>query len=281
MPVGYLGSFAYFSKIDMAAFKKRLGSNVSLFADSGAFSAKSVGKVITIEQYAKWLWRYHDTFDVAVNLDVIGDEAGSARNLATLRGYGLDPVPVFHAGAKISSIKAAADEGATYIALGGIAMSKDTPTKVRWIDDVFNAVDPNKVGFHGFGFTRLQYMLRWPWQSCDSSSWLQAARYNSLALFDEKELVRIDLKDASKRREIARLLAAHNGDVDRFLQGKWHYRETFLLGAVAAYRMSEYWAKEARKRSWREPTLYLASSPAPLVAAAKAIRDYRRQYANT
>ena len=275
MSIGYLASFAYFAKMNMATFKARLGADANLFADSGAFSALSVGTVITCEDYARWLWRYHNEFDVYVNLDVIGSEKESAANLQTLESYGLKPLPVFHYGAKIDSIKKAVDEGHTYMALGGLASIKDAEGKLRWIDEAFNAV-PKTVGFHGFGFTRFKYMLHWPWESVDSSSWLSGARYNNCTLFDNGDFITFNLGDKSKRIKYAQIIADHGGDAEKFVTGKWHYRETFQLGAVAAYRSSEFWCARAKAQGGKEPRLYLSSSPAPLIVAAKSIRDYKK-----
>lgn len=274
--IGYLASYAYFKTKDMREFQGRLGHE-PIFADSGAFSAHNVGVSVHVNNYARWLWKWHDVFDVTVNLDVIGSEKGSAKNLAILRGFGLNPTPVFHLGVPVESIMREVDNGANYIALGGLVVKTDRTRVLNWIDSVFTAVGQD-VNVHGFGFTKIQHMTQFPWKSVDSSSWLAGARYNQMVLFDEPDFVRVDLSDPVSRHNGLRLIGEHGGDIARFASGKFHYKDTFALGAIAMYRASEYWAREAARRGWKEPVLYLASTDYHLLHARRAIRSYQRQH---
>jgi hypothetical protein len=258
----------------MTNFRNRLGGAL-VFADSGAFTAHSVGKPVSIEKYAKWLWKWHDVFNVSVNLDVIGSAQGSHKNLNILRGYGLNPLPVFHSGADIDDIKREVDNGATYIALGGLVVRQDHDRMIRWIDSVFNAI-PESVNVHGFGFTKMDYMLKWNWKSVDSSTWVAGARFNRIILFDNGNFVSCNLSDPRKRHEHSRLIGEHYPDVELFTSGRFHYKHTFILGAVAMYRASEYWAAQSKRKGWKDPVVYLASTEAPLIHARRAIREYQR-----
>lgn len=279
--IGYLASYAYFKKIDMRRFKARIG-NEPLFADSGAFTAKSKGETISLDNYARWLYRYHDAWDVYVNLDVIGSVSGSARNLQRLRNYGLAPVPVVHYGDSPAVMQKVLDDGATYVALGGMAFKAHFNDSMKWVESMFK-VTPDNVDIHGFGFTRTEGMLEFPWRSVDSSSWLAGARYNNARLFVDGKFKTVDLSNPAKRREYAKDIEAHGANVQRFIDGTWHYKETFLLGAIAAFRLSEYWGSRARAHGWKQPRLYLAGAGDTLIHAAKAIRQYKRdqRYANS
>lgn len=274
MPVGYLASYAYFKTVDMRQFKNRI-YNEPLFADSGAFSAKSKGHVIAIENYARWLWKYQDSWNIYVNLDVIGDSNASAKNLETLHGYGLKPAPVVHYGDSPELLKKIIDGGATYVAFGGMAVRQHATESMKWIESMFR-VTPESVDIHGFGFTRMEGMMEFPWRSVDSSSWLAGARYNAARLFSNGTLRTINLKSAKARQENAHLFEEHNVDVERFVTGKWHYKDMFTLGAVATYRMSEHWATKAKMNGWKEPRLYLAGAGDTLIHAARSIRAYQK-----
>lgn len=274
MTIGFLASYVYHKTVDMREFKGRLGG-APVFGDSGAFSAHNVGMAVSVEGYAKWAWRWHDVFDVVANLDVIHNEKGSAKNLERLRGYGLSPMPVFHRGVGMDAIKAEVDRGTPYIALGGLVTRENISPTLDWIEQVFATV-PESVDVHGFGFTKIQYLTRWPWKSVDSSSWLSGARYNQAMMFDAPNFVRCDLNDAAKRRSMLPLIEEHGGDVERFATGKFHYKDAFVLGAVAMYKASEYWSQQARRQGWKEPVMYLASTDYHLMYAYAAIRRYKR-----
>lgn len=75
--------------------------------DSGAYANHTSKKpVVTLEQYRAYLLEHGHRYWRYFNLDVIGDPAQSARNLATLEEAGLKPIPVFQRGGTSAELKA-------------------------------------------------------------------------------------------------------------------------------------------------------------------------------
>lgn len=180
--LGFLFSFHYTRKTDMDALLAPLSPAPPLFADSGAYSAHTVGAAITVDEYAQWVRRWAHLFPVYANLDVLDDPKKSAVNMGRLERKGLAPVPVFHGGEDWRYLEGMADRY-DYIALGGITRFRDMPVLTGWFDRCFRICE-GKAQLHGFGMTRWELVKRFPWRSVDSSSIGSGYRYGSVKVYD-------------------------------------------------------------------------------------------------
>mgnify|MGYP001566356131 CR=1 FL=1 len=170
--------------------KMTKGKKVDLFLDSGAFSAFTQGIEINIQEYIEFIKEHEKHLEVYANLDVIGDPVGSYRNQKIMERAGLKPIPCFHYGEDPKWLLKYMDEGNDYIALGGMAADKSgaaltSEKRQAWLDQVFSnfICGPNglpKVKIHGFGLTSLRLMMRYPWYSVDSTSWVVTGRMGSI-----------------------------------------------------------------------------------------------------
>ncbi len=166
---------------------------VDLFLDSGAFSAWSQGKEINIQEYIDFVKQHQDIIEVYANLDVIGDPKATWQNQKTMEAAGLQPLPTFHYGEDIKWLKRYLKTGYDYIALGGM-VPISTEGLIYWLDDLFqnHLCDQSgmpKVKVHGFGLTSLPLMLRYPWYSVDSTSWVVTGRMGSIYVPRDRERV--------------------------------------------------------------------------------------------
>jgi hypothetical protein len=158
--------------------------------DSGAFTAWSIGKLITPEEYAEWAldferrWRPRMNSLEFISLDVIGDQEGTWRNLDRLRSLGLNPLPVVTYGASMADIDRAMDQS-DYMALGGLVPYVRRPPTLRsWLDACFCRVMLRRKAtgimpkLHLLGVTTDWVLKRYPCFSSDSSSWVQGLRFS-------------------------------------------------------------------------------------------------------
>lgn len=164
-------------------FEMNTKNKVDLFLDSGAFSARSQGAKIDIQEYIQFIKEHEDVIDVYANLDVIGDAKATYKNQRTMEKAGLSPLPVFHQGEKIWYLERYL-ERYDYIAFGGMVGS-NSGTLILWLDRIFqdficDSRGLPKVKVHGFGLTSLKLMLRYPWYSVDSTSWVTTGRMGSI-----------------------------------------------------------------------------------------------------
>lgn len=156
---------------------------INLFLDSGAYSAFTQNTTIDIQEYISFIKRYEKYIDVYANLDSIGDPAQTLKNQRIMEEAGLSPLPCFHYGSPISYLKRYLKKY-NYIALGGM-VPISTVELIKWLDLLFSEYLCDEKGnpkckVHGFGLTSLKLMLRYPWYSVDSTSWVVTGRLGSV-----------------------------------------------------------------------------------------------------
>lgn len=173
---------------------------VSLILDSGAFSAWNQGVSINLDEYIDFCLENDKYINFFVNLDVIPGSPGK-KNLpaeeierSAKQGYenylymikkGVKKkkiIHVFHQGERFSWLKKMVKE-MEYIGISP-ANDRSTNEKIAWLDlcmaHVCDDKGMPKVKWHGFAVTSLRLMLRYPWYSVDSTSWVMTSRMGSV-----------------------------------------------------------------------------------------------------
>jgi len=173
--------------------KKNNNNKIHLFLDSGAFSAWTQGVEIDIHKYIDFIKEHLDILEVYSNLDVISsgnsisDKKKAAKktleNQRIMEKEGLHPLPVFHIGEPFKYLNKYIEQY-DYIALGGMVGTPKN-TLIPWLDTCFSKYICDekgipKVKVHGFGLTSLPIMMRYPWFSVDSTSWVATSRFGAI-----------------------------------------------------------------------------------------------------
>lgn len=164
-------------------------NNAQIFLDSGAFSAFTLGVSISVEEYCEYIKRNMDIIRVEDNvvmasvLDGIGDPLQTWRNQLEMELRGAKPLPCFHAGEDERYLEWYV-KNYEYITLGGMVGSS-TKQLCIWLDRMWDRYLTDgsgraRIKVHGFGITAIPIMERYPWYSCDSSSWIQSAAFGSI-----------------------------------------------------------------------------------------------------
>jgi hypothetical protein len=165
---------------------------MTFWLDSGAFSAWNVGREIDLDHYIAYIKANIEHIDYYVNLDVIpgafgvvpspaeveaSAEAGWA-NMLKMEAEGLKPIPVFHMGEQFKWLRRMIDHGCEYIGISP-ANDRTTDKKRVWLDRVFSEITDAKgmpvVKTHAFGVTAIDLLIRYPWYSADSTTWIMIA----------------------------------------------------------------------------------------------------------
>ena len=164
------------------------------FLDSGAFSAWSKGKAITVEEYRDFVIKHNSQIDVCANLDAIAlDDSKESlqrsaeetlENQKRLEDAGLTPLPVFHKGEPFSFLEHYV-ENYDYICLGRLTLDSRAGANQSFFDHVWseyltNADGTPRVKVHAFGMTSVPMLCRYPWHSADSSTWLIQSRLGNI-----------------------------------------------------------------------------------------------------
>lgn len=203
-PLDILISYFYAAKTNLRDFQAIFKQRPFVIADSGGFSAHSLGEEVDIAKYADWLHEWSDVVDIAANLDIKGDVRQSERNLRYLEGRGLGTVmPVFHGGEDLGLLREMV-ESYPVVFLGNMTTGVPTthPKTRNFLDKVFSIAD-GKAGIHGFGLTNTKTVKAYPWWSVDSTTWKIGSRYGMISRYDREshtvKSVKLGSKDFADR----------------------------------------------------------------------------------
>lgn len=202
--------FSYFYHNDRAGMLDRevrtsIKNGYDLFLDSGAFSAFTKQKVISIDEYAGFIHRNGHHFGVIANLDDIGDDGPKSwANMKALEAKGCKVFPVFHFSDKLEYLYKILDEGYDYMALGGLVGAHTNVLK-QWLDEMWgkHLCDKDglpKIKVHGFGLTSFPLIYRYPWYSVDSSSAVMTSIFGGCVFVLNGQMVKVDFSDQSPTR---------------------------------------------------------------------------------
>lgn len=299
-PFRFLVSFHYHQKTDLQEIIDAYDGPCEVFADSGAYSAASLGVTISLADYAAWLKDWQHRLTVRATLDVIGDPTATMRNTRKLEDMGFKVLPVFHVGTSWDKLEKLCQEY-DYVALGGMVPHAKIPDAVlRWLVRCFQIAREHGTVFHGFGQTRIDVLEKLPFYSVDSSAWSAGMRFGSLYLWDDKnhKMVTVAAGNPRVARRYSELLRSHGVDVSLFAkpgfarlsartEEQFRKEVRMMRGApaVAYLRMGEWLVRRHRvpvpdsiADSEEGTKLYLATAvPSQMMTAARAYHDHPSQ----
>lgn len=186
---------------------KTLDVTDDLFLDSGAFSAYTKGVTLNVDKYASFIHQA-DIWSCASNLDDIrGDSQLTYDNQKALESLGCKVQPVFHSREEPRWLTKYLDEGYDYIFIGGM-VPETTKFLHEWLDFIWGhyltkSDGTPRVKVHGFGLTTVELMIKYPWYSVDSSTWLMTGIFGSCIIeIRDMEYMSIPFsKDSPRRRD--------------------------------------------------------------------------------
>jgi len=157
-----------------------MNNKISFFLDSGAFSAWSKGIKIDLQDYIYFIKENQSLIDTYAVLDDIQNPEITLQNQKIMEDAGLNPLPCYHYGEDIKYLNQYLKKY-SYIAFGGMVPIGNKEL-ISWLDNLFSKYICDskgipKVKVHGFGLTAFDLMLRYPWYSVDSTSWVMNSRF--------------------------------------------------------------------------------------------------------
>jgi len=184
-----------------------------IMLDSGAFSAWMKQKKISLNDYIQYIKKNEEYVDYIVNLDVIPGSFGKKnlskkdikksaklgwKNYKKIINSGINEskiIHVFHQDEDFKYLKQMMNK-MDYI---GISPANDRTTneKIEWLNKCMKYILNKKgrpiIKFHGFAVTSLPLILKYPWYSIDSTSWVTFGRYGAI-LMPKTTLGRLDYR---------------------------------------------------------------------------------------
>lgn len=281
MTIRVLVSYHFHRDTDLDQLVEQLGGDVDLFADSGAYSAYSTGAVINREDYSTWLHRWDHLLSVKSNLDVIGDPAGGADNLAWLSAQGHTIMPVFHVGEPFDLLRQQCEEH-PYVALGGMvpylafgAANRNRPQVMRWMIKSHLIAQKTGTVLHGFGCTGSLFLRDLPFYSADSSSYMFPRKRCLMYMWDDRKqtLRSFHFRDLASVRRYAHVLRRYGiepgrvADPNFMVSGTPHFDEDRI--DITAVAMRSFITMERSLRARHNVPTPLTGSTVSAVSGTK------------
>ena len=149
-----------------------------------------------VDDYAEFIKKNINLIDTYVNVDVIFNAEATWKVQKYMeKWHGLHPLPVFHPKEDFKWLDKYIEEY-DYIGIGGLGQDFNKSQYFNFGDKVFSKVcdTPNrlpKVKVHGFAMTSPDLLIRWPFFSVDSTSWVMYGKYG-IILVPRKEQGKFD-----------------------------------------------------------------------------------------
>lgn len=164
-PLGLLASFAYPASMEAVASS---GATHRML-DSGAFTAWTRGHRVDLDALVREATS--GRWSEVVALDVIGDADASVRNAEAMRERVPNVVPVFHIGDPWEHLQHYVER---FVKVGlSCRFGEPKSTSLRWLERCFSRAWPAR--FHSFGWVDLDALMRFPFESADAATWVQAS----------------------------------------------------------------------------------------------------------
>jgi hypothetical protein len=136
-----------------------------------------------VDKYAAFIKNHEEGLSIYANVDVIFNPKMTWEVQQYLeREWEIKPLPVVHHGTPLKWLEKYLDKGYEYIGLGGRAQDATQKDYLDWADESFNVICGQAsrlplIKVHGFAVTAHPLMVRYPWYSVDSTSWLAFGGY--------------------------------------------------------------------------------------------------------
>ena len=140
-----------------------------------------------VDQYCEFVKANKDSIDHFVNVDAIFNPKLTWRTQQYIqKEHGLRPMPVVHHGTDKKWIDRYIEDGHDLIGLGGLGQEVTKEAYFNWADETYTHICPASndykpiVKTHGFAMTAYELLIRYPWWSVDSASWVKSGAFGML-----------------------------------------------------------------------------------------------------
>jgi hypothetical protein len=196
--VNLLLSYAFHDGTDLGKIRKNLVCG-QLMIDSGAFTAHSKGRQISLDAYADYLQRWAGCWDHAITLDVIGDPAATRANTRKLHAKGIPVMPVFTRGNTLADFDAMVKDSG-YVCVGGLIGYPQTAI-VQRIGMLQRRAQSAGGGIHALGVGSVTNIRKARPYSSDASSISASFQWGRIAYFNGRDVIGTRVTD---RKTLAR-----------------------------------------------------------------------------
>lgn len=181
--------------------------------DSGAFTFFSLGKDVEwnkyLDRYIAFINRNKVTKYFELDIDsLVGYPKVKEFRAELERQTGVLPIPVWHKSRGKNEFLQMCEQY-PYVAIGGIVSGEIRPQEYPYFTYFINEAHKRKAKIHGLGFTNLQGLTKYHFDSVDSTSWTTGNRFGAVYKFDGKTMVKFS-RQAGQKLADPRKVAINN-----------------------------------------------------------------------
>lgn len=183
-----LCSYAYSCKSkSLTSFLCKIAreAKTKLLIDSGAYTAYKIGKPVDLDEYIDFIKLLDDNGGAwnTIQLDVLGKQGETLKNLDYMYSKGVSPMPVLTVDMK-SEKSIDLVEYNNYICLGGGQRTWGGAKQWQWkrVTEV-DRFTKGKAKSHYLAFVRIPDLYKLPLYSSDCSTWLAGQQYSRIACY--------------------------------------------------------------------------------------------------
>lgn len=180
--------------------------------DSGAFtffmSGKQVNWMEYIEKYIHFINQNHVERFFELDIDVlVGHDKVVALRKRLEKGINRQCIPVWHKSRGIDEFLRLCEEY-EYVALGGVVPKEITRKDYQYFPWFIKEAHKRNAKLHALGFTQLQGIRKYHFDSVDSSTWLAGNRFGYVQQFNGETMIKH--RPAGMKLKDQRAVAIHN-----------------------------------------------------------------------
>lgn len=193
--------------------KKIIPECKNFMLDSGAFTFFSAGGAVDwneyIKRYAEFITKNNIKLFFELDIDkLIGYDKVLYYRAKLEDMTGKPCIPVWHKSrGKDEFIKMC--EQYDYVSIGGIVSKEITQKDYKYFPYFIKTAHEHGAKIHALGFTNLQGLTKYHFDSVDSTAWVSGNRFGSVYKFNGKTMIKFD-KQQGQRLADYKTVAIHN-----------------------------------------------------------------------
>lgn len=182
--------------------------------DSGAFTFMTSHKgKVDWNDYLKKYAAFINKNDVKLFYELDIDSIVGYDTVLQMRKWleaetGKKPIPVWHKSRGKDEFIKMCDEY-KYVAIGGIVSKEISSTEYKFFPWFINEAHKRGAKIHGLGFTNLEGIRKYHFDSVDSTSWTTGNRFGAIYRFNGRTMEKFGKKDGQRLAD-SRAVAIHN-----------------------------------------------------------------------
>lgn len=182
--------------------------------DSGAFTFMTSHKgKVDWNEYLKKYAAFINKNDVKLFYELDIDSIVGYDTVLQMRKWleaetGKKPIPVWHKSRGKDEFIKMCDEY-KYVAIGGIVSKEISSTEYKFFPWFINEAHKRGAKIHGLGFTNLEGIRKYHFDSVDSTSWTTGNRFGAIYRFNGRTMEKFGKKEGQRLAD-SRAVAIHN-----------------------------------------------------------------------